>query len=605
MDFNESGVNFDEMLLNDGFSPHFDQLELDSLLYGNDESQDSSSSSSFAFGDQNAGFRSRDGGSLGDSSSDSSPPLSCANFTENDQEMQEMWEFGFQNPSPFEPQYNKPSGYQEEEVICRTNDDFIHQQYVEHEELIEDPMVAPPKRIIAILPRQQNQMQNPVRKMVTRPIQKIYRVKEIPANHSAQTCKIAQPVNQQRMVQRPLQQKAIFYTKPVEMRPQPQSGPLIRQTFKKECDQPRFVPIAPTRDIKHEIQHFTPEQNRKIRNRMYAQASRIRKKEAEESLRMRVDELSHKNEMLVSENAILKRRLAFYEGESALGVGIRPLPPQGNAQKQKKMIAAGTVLMMFGLFAIVSPFNVLTTDNNMGVPTEIMAIANETSVVTRHSRVLGNEGITAIITKPPEPIIHFSNSSHPDCEMYKLNATETERVNNDIERWVQVHSFDNVPMKFTGGLLNQEAMRKFNEAQKVQKASIFGPQTASAQKKSEQAAIRSRERTWRQLNLLKTGSGAAQVDSEKIHRKRQNIDKLASIVRQKGDTLYIMTLQDYVLLPSLKKGANSIPKLSLLLPSVPMNGTLLDQYTFLRVDCEVTGTGQLTLSSKQLSYLMP
>lgn len=230
---------------------------------------------------------------------------------------------------------------------------------------------------------------------------------------------------------------------------------------------------------------------------MYAQASRMRKKEADEHMKMNLQELLQENEILRTENAALKQRLAFFEHEEPV---VEVPQPFGRNQKKKRIIAAGSVLMMFGLFAVISPFNV---DNNLNINNQIMAISNETSMVARHGRVITYEDSAPVAKIPTQqPIHNYPNSTQNDCDMYKLNATETIRVNNDIERWVQVHSFDNVPMKFSGGLLNKEAMRKFNYAQKVKPASVYGPQTLAVQKKSEQAALRSRERTWKQLDLL-------------------------------------------------------------------------------------------------------
>lgn len=46
---------------------------------------------------------------------------------------------------------------------------------------------------------------------------------------------------------------------------------------------------------------------------MYAQASRMRKKEADEHMKMNLQELLQENEILRTENAALKQRLAFFE----------------------------------------------------------------------------------------------------------------------------------------------------------------------------------------------------------------------------------------------------------------------------------------------------
>ncbi|CAL2050843.1 unnamed protein product [Caenorhabditis brenneri] len=604
MDFGDSDnePNIDDFLNNHTFPASFESLELDSLLFDNDESEPSSSSSGFEFNEQNAGFRSRDGGSLGDSSSDSSPPLSCTNFTETDQE---MWDFAFQNPSPFmnkiDAQYDVP--FHDEEVIADDINNYI-EPYVEDkppayfdehnmnhlptDEVVPiEEMPVQQKRVIRIVPSQ-----TPIRRVISKPVQKFYRVKEynqVPQKEISYRVIPSSNIRTQQTPPRQTKQPIFHNGQRAEIHRQPQSGPLIRKV-----EEPRYVSIAPLHEIKVEETLYTSEQNRKIRNRMYAQASRIRKKEYEEALKANLQEALHENKQLRSENKILKERLSYYEPE-------RFTPPPRKMPTHRKVVAAGTALMMFGLFAVISPFGM---SNQINATTQILAVPNETSIAPRHSRVLTYEETQKVIEKPQPTVQEYSNSTHNDCDMYKLNATETLRVNNDIDRWVQVHSFDNVPIKFSGGLLNKEAMKKFNEARKQKMATAFGPQKQVVPKKSEQAALRSRERTWRQLDLLKTQNDI-QKDSEKIQKKRQDIDKIASIVRQNRDTLYIMTLQDYVLLPSLMKGSNSIPKLSLLLPSVPMNGTLLDQYTLLRVDCEVTGTGQLTLSNKQLSYLMP
>ncbi|PIC19554.1 hypothetical protein B9Z55_025063 [Caenorhabditis nigoni] len=576
MDFDSSqlGPDIDEFLNNPDFPAHFDELELDSLLYEESASQESSPSSSFGFSDENAGFRSRDGGSLGDSSSsDSSPPLSCANFTENDQE---MWEFGFQNPNPFEnfDQRFDQSYQHQEEVFDNQHNEYQEVQYDQEvpydQEIFDDQQIQyveeekmqprfqqRPNKIIAILPRPQQ-----VKRVITKPVHKIYRVRE---------SELQQPVQQHHPAYRAV---PVAHPSPRAPPPtvrysnnlpiQPKQGQLTRIV-------PAGVPAQTVSPQKREAKQpgFTQDQ-RKIRNRMYAQASRIRKREAEEEMKRTIEELSNENEVLRNENALLKQRLAYYEPEASI---CEYSPMEKRSQGRKKMMAAGTVLMMFGLFAVISPFNV---ENTLHVKPQIIAIPNETVMMARHSRVLIAEEAPPVSKLPHHTVHNYPNSTQNDCEMYKLNATETRRVNSEIERWVQVHSFDNVPIQHSGGLFNKEAMRKFNEARKQKNPVAFGPETLQAKKKSEKAAQRLRERTWLQLDQLKTANKIA-VKNEKMENKSQDIAKIASIVRQKRDTLYIMALQDYVLLPSLTKGGNTIPKLSLLLPSVPMNGTIQDQ----------------------------
>lgn len=166
-----------------------------------------------------------------------------------------------QSRSPFEnfeQQFGSP--YQDDEVIAEPTNEFMNARYLREEPAKHLPMQQ--KRIITILPKQSQ----PVKRIVSRPIQKVYRVKESPGSQQ-QTYRVVQPLvsdwtsskivysnffqmpSPSQATQRQIKQ--MYYNEPVqEIHMQPKSGPLVRQV----SEEPRYVPIAPTVDIKAEPQ---------------------------------------------------------------------------------------------------------------------------------------------------------------------------------------------------------------------------------------------------------------------------------------------------------------------------------------------------------------
>ncbi|CAB3399690.1 unnamed protein product [Caenorhabditis bovis] len=351
-----------------------------------------------------------------------------------------------------------------------------------------------------------------------------------------------------------------------------------------------LVPVTP----KQTVRKLSAEQNRKIKNRMYAQASRQRKKNEETEMRNKIDELQKENQQLREENCELRNRLSRYEYvEQETPQRAPTTQPLASAPPTKrKLVAAGTFLLAFGIIAVISPFSLGGHDPN------IHRVSNEYLLQsTSHGRVLP-DSVGEVSTN--------SNSSvHSDCS-FKMNASEALRVKNDIDQWVRVHSFKEFDAPtLPKQLFNKDAMERFNKDGKLTKVKL---QKSAVQDSAEiepvkRSKYRSRQRTWKQLDLLRPD--LSMHNRENIRMKKKQIEKLGTMIRQKSDTLYIVALQDYILLPALKRSTTSAPKVSIVLPSYPINGTMLDEYSLLRVECEVTGTGQLTISSGQLSALLP
>lgn len=214
-----------------------------------------------------------------------------------------------------------------------------------------------------------------------------------------------------------------------------------------------------------------------------------------------------------------------------------------------------------------------STDGSMGMNTQVMAITNETSALARHGRVLGNEGSTAVIRKPQEDMHRYNNSSAHDCEIYKLNATETRRW--EVIHQVPLPIFMHFPVLTTtsnaGSKYILSKMFRWNctvdwltRKRCVSSMRLREPRKLRLMDLSRKRCRRGLTRRrfvpenvpgvnwiyWKR-KILDTqtpsddafSSGNDFADNEKLQRKRQNIAKIATIVRQKADTLYIMTMQ--------------------------------------------------------------
>ncbi|CAD6189291.1 unnamed protein product [Caenorhabditis auriculariae] len=352
--------------------------------------------------------------------------------------------------------------------------------------------------------------------------------------------------------------------------------------------------------IRREDLLYSADENRKMRNRMSAQASRIRKKQEVDTLKRDLEILQQENNSLKEENRQLRERLAVYEGEhlpSKPTVLHRVFPNQP-FRIRPKIVAAGSMLMAFGIIAIVNPFSPAALEISKS---SIIPASNATrngSIVHR-GRVLPLE---VYPSKDAYEIQSAKNASNaPSCTS-KLNATEARRVTNDIDIWIKKHSFGGLRPKH--GLSSEEAINEFY-ANSYLTPAPEATKPNNVKSRTEKAVFRSRARTWKQLEMLDLNTQSKSNIELSGFRKKDQIAKLAKSLRQKRDTLYLMTLKDYVLLPALKTKDNAMPKISLILPAFPFNGTHLDEYSLLRIDCDITGTAQLTFPNRMLSTLVP
>ncbi|KAK6111867.1 hypothetical protein QQG55_45365 [Brugia pahangi] len=216
-----------------------------------------------------------------------------------------------------------------------------------------------------------------------------------------------------------------------------------------------------------------------------------------------------------------------------------------------------------------------------------------------------------------------------------LNQTEAMKLNNDVFAWINRHEclqFVHIRHIFrvpiNGGLTTPNITMKSVQdaaARKIKRRE--NRQQRTANDKMEAARLKAiRERTWRHIDMI-----SSTVDNTAIKSQVKTMDynvmssehyltnwlqdktdaltvldmesqyaELARNLKQREDTLYIVAMKNYYLLPATDRNSTVQPRMALILPALSFNGTLPNQVAMMRLECDITGTGLFHLPSSLL-----
>ncbi|VDK77455.1 unnamed protein product [Litomosoides sigmodontis] len=375
-------------------------------------------------------------------------------------------------------------------------------------------------------------------------------------------------------------------------------------------------------------------EDRKIRNRYSAQLSRIRKKNELNEMKRNLANKDAIIEKLKNEIEILKGTIGVLRKENEM------LKSDSNRNSHGRLgLLAGTVCLL-GFVSNLHPvrdatslvaWNLANSDehserNGVNTGRALLSLDYGASVESREN---------SQSSKKSDPLSSLNYSANCGSIQKKyLNQTETMKLNNDVFAWINRHEclqFMHIRRIFRvpayKGLATPNITAKPARNAERGKTSRENRQQRTAVDKIEAARLKAvRERAWRHIDMISSSADSTAIKSQVktmdydvvgpgnflTSWMKDKIDALTALdmesqyaelarnLKQRDDTLYVVAMKNYYLLPATNRNGAMQPHMALILPALSFNGTLPNQVAMMRLECDITGTGLFHLPSSLL-----
>ncbi|TKS74532.1 Cyclic AMP-dependent transcription factor ATF-6 alpha [Collichthys lucidus] len=326
-------------------------------------------------------------------------------------------------------------------------------------------------------------------------------------------------------------------------------------------------------------------QQRMIKNRESASLSRKKKKEYLLSLEARLKMALSENEALKCENGNLKKQL---EGLLSENTGL-------NAKVPKRRAVCLMVVLVF-LMINVGPMSLFQG----GSKNDVYTPQNS----GRHLLDFSSEAETEVVMGPkpvssgPSEIVDSSEDKAlmvvkdpvflrppPPCQP-PVNRTKCLELAHELRGWVHRHE------------VQQTKFRRMSNSNHKPTRTIL----KTDNKEAESAQIVTVQYT--ETPEEKDPGSELQVYYAPHHTYGDFFDEL----NRRGDTFYIVSFRrDHLLLPATNHNKGSRPKMSVVLPAVNINDSIIrdkEYEVMMQIDCEVTDTRILHIRSSTIPPLL-
>ncbi|XP_017262942.1 cyclic AMP-dependent transcription factor ATF-6 alpha isoform X2 [Kryptolebias marmoratus] len=425
----------------------------------------------------------------------------------------------------------------------------------------------------------------------------------------------AAPLQAKTIILQPLQTTVLPVVKlaPVTIQPAPPAGrpimlsqpsPLLQIQAQRDVPgsvvamptlaQDKPVPVAAAPLVSFALQSpssdedskLSQRQQRMIKNRESASLSRKKKKEYLTSLEARLKVALTENEVLKSENGNLKRQL---EGLLSENTVLKATAPKRRA----------VCLMVVVVFLVlnVGPMSLFQggSDSNLHISPmqpsgrHLLAFSTEaeSDVVTAprpssrpSQRANSAEDKALMVVKSPVYI-----RPPPPCQP-PVNRTKCIELAHELRGWVHRHEVEQTKSRRTsnGNLKPRRPVLKTENEEADIAQIVTVPYKEAAENRPPGSEL--------------------QVYYAPQHTYGDFFDEL----NRRGDTFYVVSFRrDHLLLPATNHNKGSRPKMSVVLPAMNINDSIIKDKEFevmMQIDCEVTDTRILHIRSSSIPPLL-
>ncbi|XP_026279651.1 cyclic AMP-dependent transcription factor ATF-6 beta isoform X1 [Frankliniella occidentalis] len=346
-------------------------------------------------------------------------------------------------------------------------------------------------------------------------------------------------------------------------------------------------------------------QQRMIKNRESACLSRKKKKEYVSSLEGRLSELEQENIQLQLENNVLKERVN--ELENAMSWTKSPT----FSVKTKKATAILVCIIMITLNLGSIPSMVSRSSDSLTMGSLEMKGGSVSSSVTHHGRSLlwaPTEDVSSTNNSSSEYLSRNSSGSaavQPICPLF-INQTESIRLDSELRRWIGSDPDHPAPQDpilskpFTdskdalhGGPSKSTSDQKLGSPTNLSKMPSKAPEHNSTHKEKRSKL---RRKSLAHRATKKSSTASHEVEVYGVRSPLYDYTAFLDSFQRRDDTFYVVSFSgDHILLPAQAHNSSSRPKMSLVLPAVPINKSMfgLNHIRMMQIDCEVTNTQML------------
>ncbi|XP_061635234.1 cyclic AMP-dependent transcription factor ATF-6 alpha isoform X1 [Phyllopteryx taeniolatus] len=331
---------------------------------------------------------------------------------------------------------------------------------------------------------------------------------------------------------------------------------------------------------------FSQRQQRMIKNRESASLSRNKKKEYLLSLEARLKVALSENKVLKGENGSLKRQLEGLRSENTVLKATAP----------KRRAVCLMVVLVF-LVLSVGPISQLQGNSGSGlelVPVQhsrhLLGFSPETdSKVVTGTEPLGNGRVEVADSTEDKALMVVKELNFlrppPPC-LPPVNRTKCIELAHELRGWVHRHD------------VQLTKSRRMSNSHLRPSRNILKTEHKDAE--SSQIVTVPYAKTAKE----KTPGSELQV----YYRPPHTYSDFLAEINRRGDTFYVVSFRrDHLLLPATNHNKGSRPKMSVVLPAMNINDSIIGDKEFevmMQIDCEVTDTRILHIRSSTVPPML-